>query len=68
MDFDKVLGLNLSEIKKTKVPEKIQELVKEREQCREQKNYKKADEIRKRIKKQGYIIEDTDKGTKIKKV
>ncbi|MCK4473685.1 cysteine--tRNA ligase [Candidatus Parcubacteria bacterium] len=68
MDFDKVFGLDLSQIKKIKIPEKIQELVKQREQERKQKNYQKADEIRAEIKKQGYVIEDTKTGIKIKKI
>lgn len=67
-DFDKVFGLNLTKIpaKKIKVPEKISELVKDREKYRKEKNFKKADKIRKKIESLGWIIEDTSNGPKTK--
>ncbi len=68
LDFDKVFGLKLSEIKEVKIPEKIKKLSKQREQLRNKDQWQKADEIRKQIEKMGYRIEDTEKGTKIKKL
>ena len=68
LDFDNIFGLKLSEIKEVKIPEKIKKLSKEREQLRNKNQWKKADEIRKQIEKMGYRIEDTEKGTKIKKL
>ena len=67
LDFDRIFGLDLDKIKKTRIPKKIKELVKQREQFRQQKQWRKADEIRKKIKKMGYQIEDTEKGPRIKK-
>jgi len=67
LDFDKVLGLNLREIKKEKIPEEIIKLVEERKKCRKNKEFQEADKIRKEIEKSGWQIEDTDQGTKIKK-
>ncbi len=67
-EFDSVLGLNLSEIKKKKieVPKEIIKLLKEREKLRKSKQWKKSDEIRKKIETMGYLIEDTKEGPKLK--
>ncbi|PIR02210.1 MAG: cysteine--tRNA ligase [Candidatus Nealsonbacteria bacterium CG_4_9_14_0_2_um_filter_37_38] len=53
---------------KEKISENILKLVEEREKYRKQKNWEKADEVRKEINKIGYKIEDTKKGPKIKPV
>ena len=67
-NIDKVFGFIFSPVKKEKIPKEILELVKQREQYRKQKNWKKADEIRKKVKEKGYQIEDTKKGSVIKKL
>jgi len=68
-NFDEVLGINLKyEIKKIPLSQEILNLVKERERHRKQKNWKGADEIRSKIRKMGYGVEDTKKGPKLKKV
>jgi len=66
--FDSVLGLKLLEIKKVRVPEEIIKLLREREEFRELKQWQKADEIRQKIKKMGYWVEDTKEGPKVKKI
>jgi len=66
LDFDKVLGLGLDKVKKLKIPEKIKKLAEQREKYRKEKDFKKADQIRKQIEKQGFSIEDTEKGPEIK--
>lgn len=66
-DFDRVLGLGLKEIKPEKVPQKILALVKRREEHREERMWKKADDIRKQLEKSGWVIEDTTEGPKVKK-
>jgi cysteinyl-tRNA synthetase len=68
LNFDRVFGLNLEKIKKPKIPQKIKELAKIREEYRKKGDFKKADEIRKQIKEMGYWIEDTKEGPKIKKI
>jgi len=65
LDWDKVFGLNLKEVGLFKLPKKITELVKKREEYRKKKDFKKADEIRQQVQKLGYLIEDTAKGPKI---
>ncbi len=48
-------------------PEDIKKLAEQREKYRQEKNWQKADQIRKEIKKLGFEIEDTAQGSKIKK-
>jgi len=66
LDFDKVLGLRLDEVKELKIPIEIKELAEKREKYRQAKDFNKADEIRKQIEKLGFEIEDTEKGSKVK--
>ena len=65
--FDEVLGLKLKNIKKDKIPGEITKLAKEREKARSEKNWKKSDEIRAKLLKKGYIIEDSLEGFRIRK-
>ncbi len=67
LDFDKVFGLNLKEVKPQKIPLEIKKLVQEREIARKNKNWQKADQLRQEIEKQGFIVEDTLSGPVIKK-
>lgn len=63
---DSVLGVLV--YKKEAVPQKVLSLVKLRETARMEKDWKKADEIREKIKKLGYLVEDTEEGAKVKKI
>jgi len=66
--MDEVLGLNLKKVQSFEVPEEVQKLVKEREELRKQKKFHLADQIRDKIKKLGYEIQDLESGgTIIKK-
>ncbi len=65
LDFDQVLGLNLDKLEKTEIPQEIKKLVQERKQARKDKDFDKADQLRKQIEEQNYQIEDTEKGPKI---
>jgi cysteinyl-tRNA synthetase len=68
LDFDRVFGLKLKEVKKLKIPKEIKELVKIREEYRKRGEFEKADEIREKIKEMGYWVEDTKEGPRIKKL
>lgn len=68
LDFDKVLGLNIGKIKKIEIPFEIKKLVEIREKYRQEKNWKLSDEVRQEIQEKGYLVEDTKKGPKIKKL
>ena len=67
VDFDKVFGLNLAESKTEKIPSQILELAKDREKYRKEKNFKKSDEIRKKIESLGWLVEDALSGPKLKR-
>ena len=67
MDFDKVLGLALDKEDETEIPKKINKLVEEREEARKSGDWKRADEIRDKIKKEGFVLEDNKEGVKVKR-
>jgi cysteinyl-tRNA synthetase len=65
LDFDKVLGLKLSEVKKIEIPQNILDLAQKRQKLRQEKKWSEADKVRKEIEKLGYKTEDTPEGPKI---
>jgi len=67
LKFDKVFGLDLEKVKEIKVSKELEKLILERRMLREKKDWKKADEIRKKINKLGFVIEDTKERVVIKK-
>ena len=62
LDFDKVLGLGLDNIQIESIPDEIIQLAEEREQARQDRDFAKSDEIRKKINSLGYNIEDSGDG------
>lgn len=67
LKFDKILGLDIIKYlgKKEKIPAAVQKLLKERAAVRAAKNWQKSDELRKKIERLGYLIEDSLEGQKI---
>lgn len=70
--MDEVLGLGLSAVMETKkeeepIPSSVLELVEKREALRRQRRFHLADELRHKIKKMGYHIEDKKGTTEVKK-
>ena len=65
-EMDKVLGLDLLKKEEIKISKEILELVNEREKARQEKDWKKADKMRDKIKKKGYSLEDAPEGPKVK--
>jgi cysteinyl-tRNA synthetase len=69
--FDEILGLQLRERSLARkkefgmVPRFIKDLIKERNDLRAVRKFSAADQIRAKIEKAGYEIEDTKKGTKV---
>jgi hypothetical protein len=51
-----------------KIPKEIQGLIDEREKARKNKDYKKSDEIRNKIKELGFEIQDTKEKIKVRKI
>ena len=68
LDFDKVLGLGFENLKEEKIPENILKLTNEREEARNNKDFKKSDELRKEINSLGYEVKDTARGQKVSKI
>ncbi len=66
-EFDKVFGLDLKKIEKEKLSKENKRLIEEREKARKNKNFKKADKIRDKLKKKGIILEDTPQGVRWKR-
>ena len=68
--MNSVLGLHTShEIELAeKVDATLQKFLEEREAARKAKDFRRADEIRDELKSKGWVIEDTPKGPKLKKI
>jgi len=69
LKMDEVLGLKLKDHlgKARKLPKTISELLLEREKLRKAGKWEEADKIRREMEKIGYMLEDTTKGTAVKK-
>ncbi|HWS49154.1 MAG TPA: hypothetical protein VN174_03855, partial [Candidatus Methanoperedens sp.] len=66
LDFDKVLGLNLSEKAIVEeIPREITDLAQKRAEAKAGKDWVEADKLRDLIKAKGYILEDGKDGVKI---
>ncbi|MBI4084556.1 MAG: cysteine--tRNA ligase [Candidatus Levybacteria bacterium] len=75
LKMDKVLGLDLAKAQQyvgktmpVSIPAEVQHLINEREKLRKEKRYAQADQLRNKIKKLGFDIEDSKKGTEVKKI
>lgn len=70
-DFDKVLGLRISEMEEQKQEElspEINQLIQKREEARKNKDWKEADKIRDELRQKGIELLDTKEGIKTKKI
>ncbi len=67
LDFDRVLGLGLSDWREDDVPEDIALLIQQRIMLRNNKDFDKADEVRKQIEHLGWILEDKGGYSKARK-
>ena len=71
--MDRVLGLNLQELShqirnaQQILPGHVQQMVEERQHLRKLRKFNAADQIRAKIEKLGYELEDTKKGPKVTK-
>jgi cysteinyl-tRNA synthetase len=66
-DLDDVTGI-LGDAQDAEVPEEILDLVAQRQDARRNKDFAKADSIRDELLSQGWILEDTPDGARVKKV
>ena len=65
-NFDRVLGLELRH--SDNLPEEILALAETRNAAKKAKDFKRADAIRDELKSKGWVVEDTSKGIKFKKL
>lgn len=73
LEFDKIFGLSFDKVQapeqpKQDIPEEIAALVEARTQAKKEKNYQKADEIRKTVAEMGYSLLDTKEGVVVSKL
>lgn len=71
LDFDRVLGLKINEKieqKLQEIPEKISELLEQRNIARSNKDWAESDRLRDLIVESGYIVKDSKEGTIVQKV
>jgi len=62
-----IFGILEKEEKVETLPKKVEGLIREREEARKKKDWKRADEIRERIRELGYALEDTVDGVRWRK-
>lgn len=69
-EFDNVLGLGLlvKENKTNDIPEELIKLLNERTEARQNKDYKKSDELRDLILSKGYKVVDNKEGSHLEKI
>ena len=64
--IDSVLGIGTTS--ELEVPAELNALLEARQAARKAKDFKRADAIRDELKAKGWVIEDTPKGPKLKKI
>jgi len=67
--FDRVLGLGVKNMveKNVRVPVEVVKLLRKRDEARARKDWADADVLRGMIKERGFVLEDTEKGVKVRK-
>ena len=67
--MDQILGLNIEKYldRKLNIPPEIQELIRQRDVARKNKNFRLADQFRIKIQKQGYRVTDLEDKTRVVK-
>lgn len=62
LQFDTVLGLKLADVGEEEIPDAVLRYVAEREEARAAKNWKRSDELRDMIAREGFVVQDTPAG------
>ena len=71
LDFDKVMGLKITEPifkKEEEIPEEIAQIVEKRKQARVNKDWATSDALRDELKEKGYNVKDSKDGMTIEKI
>lgn len=64
--INSVLGIGFSE--ETEAPDELKALIIQRQLARQAKDFKRSDEIRDELKAKGWVIEDSPKGQRLKRI
>lgn len=64
-EWDRVLGLGMQDITTEAVPPEVERLAAEREEARQNKDWKRSDELRDAIASLGYVVKDTPAGAQV---
>ena len=65
LEFDKVLGLGLADVGESyRVPDDVRTTLERRASLRREESYPEADQIRERIERMGYVVQDTPDGAR----
>ncbi|MCK9569258.1 cysteine--tRNA ligase [Candidatus Pacearchaeota archaeon] len=67
-EIEKTFELDLLKNEKVEIPDDVLKIVEEREEARKNKDWKKSDALREKIKKKGWQVDDIKEGYKIKKL
>jgi len=62
-DLGSILGLFKEETGKTELSDEVRVLIEERDRARKRRDWKKADEIRERLRRMGIVLRDSPEGT-----
>ncbi|EFH89642.1 cysteine--tRNA ligase [Ktedonobacter racemifer] len=68
LDFDRVLGLRLDTVEPKKpleISDEVKEIVRQRDEARAAKNWKRSDQLRDELKALGFEVRDTPRGTEL---
>jgi len=68
-EIDKIFGIiDFKKIKHLSIPSEVEKLLDQREELRRNKEWEKADEVRKEIEKYRYTVQDSKNGPILKKI
>lgn len=67
LELDKVLGLELANVKTIKLTIEEKNLIAERDKARKDQDWTKSDSLRDKLIELGFEVEDTTQGTKVRK-
>lgn len=70
LEFDRIFGLDMNKYisKKTAIPKELNVLLKQREQARLERNYRKSDKLRIKMSELGFEVKDTPTGQRLIKI
>lgn len=66
LNFDQVLGLGLADLKPVTISPELANLLEQREEARQSKNWGQADDLRQQIEALGYTVEDSNDGPRLR--